>query len=73
MSLSESTQRRHALAMVRRKVAAGTAKDSDLERWARQLGPVVYEIAGREPPKSRTRPKAGGSAVSTPESEPLEG
>lgn len=73
MSLSKSTQRRHALAMVRRKVAAGSVKPGDLERWASELGDVVYEIAGEKPPKGRSRSKEGGNAAPTPEAESLEG
>lgn len=67
MSLSESTKRRHALALVRRRVAAKTAKPEDLDRWANELGDVVYEIAGTKPPKKSSRAKAGGSTAPTPE------
>ncbi len=35
--LSESTKRRHAMAFVRRQIAAGKAKKPDLERWAEEL------------------------------------
>ena len=39
--LSESTKRRHALAYIRRQLAARTAKKADLERWAEEVGLVV--------------------------------
>lgn len=51
MSLSRSSRRRHGLAAVRRAVRRGRYSEEDLERWAEELGPVVYEIAGEDPPE----------------------
>lgn len=47
MALSKRARRRHAMAWVRRKIAAGKAKKADLERWADELG-LTVEGTGSE-------------------------
>ncbi len=58
MSQSKTVARRHALAMVRRAVAAGTATAEQLARWEDELGSEVRAIAKAAGTKKSTKKTA---------------
>ncbi len=54
MSLAPGSRRKHALAYVRRTIAAGDFSKADVARWTKELGDVVADIVEELAP---TKPK----------------
>lgn len=60
MSMSKEELRRRGLNFARRQIAAGKATKQDIERWTKELGPVVEELAkeaaaSKAPPPKTTK------------------
>jgi hypothetical protein len=59
MNVSANEQRNRGLNFVRRQIATGKATKADIERWAKELGPEVHQIAqDAAPPKSSAASKS---------------
>lgn len=62
---SESSQRLHALALVRRTVRSGKATKEQIATWTDELGPEVTTIVEQETPKAPKKRAATSSKTAT--------